>query len=301
VTDRALPRAPVVSVLYNGLRWLSSPDRDLFLLINRRRSMKVCKRILAGLTLLLSAAGLLLSLAGGVGVWVVKGPVTAKLTRIFERLDAALDLADQGLDHVKASLARAAERLDSVREERRQLAQPSGVASTAKRFLARSVQQGIAPELGDAHEKLHTVAEAAVVVNSVLEDVGNIPFLSIPGLDTDRLAEINKSLSGVESSAWEMLRLLGESGSGSGPDAADRFSQVDSTLKTMQRLIAEYEPQLTQARQRTEALKSWTLPWITPAAALVSFVCFWVAISQVSLLCHAWSWWGRLGHTATRP
>jgi len=39
--------------------------------------MKVCKRILAGRTLLLGTVMLLLSLAGGVGVWVVKEPATA--------------------------------------------------------------------------------------------------------------------------------------------------------------------------------------------------------------------------------
>jgi hypothetical protein len=33
--------------------------------------MKVCRRILAGLALLLGTSGLLLRLAGGVGVWVV--------------------------------------------------------------------------------------------------------------------------------------------------------------------------------------------------------------------------------------
>jgi hypothetical protein len=257
--------------------------------------MRHCKRILAGLVLLLGAAGLLLSLAGGVGVWIVKEPATAKATRIFGRIEAALDVADQGLDHVKSSLARAVERLDSAREEQRKLAQESRTPDVARRFLARTVQQRIAPGIGDAHEKLHTVAEAAVVVNSVLEDVGNIPFLSIPGLDTDRLAEINSNLSRVESSTWELLRLLGESGSEAGMDAANRLSQVERTLKTMQGLIAEYEPQLTQVRQRTETLKSWTLPWITPATILISAVCFWIALSQVSLMAHALSWWRHSG------
>src|SRR5262245_52091897 len=120
--------------------------------------MSVCKRILAGLTLLLSAAGLLLSVAGGVGVWVVKGPVRDKATWVFERVEAALGVADGGLDHVKTSLARAAARLGDVREEQRQLTREPRKADAARRFLARTVQQRVAPELGDAHEKLHTVA-----------------------------------------------------------------------------------------------------------------------------------------------
>jgi hypothetical protein len=256
--------------------------------------MNVCKRILAGLTLLLSAAGLLLSLAGGVGVWLVKGPATAEATRIFERIEAALNVADQGLDHVKTSLARAAERLDNARAEQRQLTRESGKMDAARRFLARAAQQRIAPEIEDAHEHLHTVAEAAVVVNSVLEDVGTFPFLSVTGLDLDRLAEINSLLAEVGPRAWELGRLLGEPGADSS-EAGTQLSRVDQTLKAMRGLIAEYEPQLTQVRQRTEALRDSTLPWVTPAAVLVSLACSWIALSQVSLLSHAWSWWKRLG------
>lgn len=253
--------------------------------------MRVCRRALAGLALLLGAAVLLLSLAAGVGVWVIKPTVSSKATFVFGRVDAALDVADQGLEHVKTSLARAAERLDTVREEQKQLAQKPQRGDATRRFLARTVQQQVAPEIGNAHEKLHAVAEAAVVVNSVLEDVGNFPFLAATGLDMDRLTELNGNLTRVESSAWELLRLLGEPEAGS--DAENRLSQVESALRKMRGLIAEYEPQLAQVRQRTEALKSHTLPWITPAAALVSVACFWVALSQISLLAHAWSWWKR--------
>jgi hypothetical protein len=259
--------------------------------------MSILIRFLAGLTLLLGIAGLLLSLAGGIGVWVVKGPVTAKATHVFERIAAALDLADQGLAQVKTSLARASERLGTVREEQRQIAQEPRRGDAARRLLARTVQQRVAPELGNAHEKLHTVAEAAVVVNSVLEDVGNFPFLSVAGLDMNRLTGINDGLTRVESSAWELLRLLGESGPEADAGAAStQLSQIDQTLKTMQGWIADYEPQLLQVRQRTEALQSRTLPWITPAAVLITLVCLWIALSQVSVLAHAWSWWQDSGH-----
>jgi hypothetical protein len=266
-------------------------------------SMKlIFKRILAGLTLLLGAAMLLLSLAGGIGVWIVKGPATAKATRIFERIEAALDAADQGLDHAETSVARAAERLDSAREEQRRLAQEPQRNNALRRLLARKVQQTIAPQLGDAHEKLHTVAEAAVVVNSVLEDVGNFPFLSVAGLDIDRLTEMNSRLADVGPAAWELSRLLGEPAPGPGADPAGaQLSRIEQALKTMRASIAEYQSQVTQVRERKEALKSKTLPWITPAAALISVACFWIALSQISLLSHACSWWKHPGLGNPRP
>jgi hypothetical protein len=256
--------------------------------------MSVCKRFLAGLTFLVSLAMLLLSLAGGAGVWVVKQPVTDKATHVFERVDAALDIAETSLEQVKASLARATERLDGVREERRKLAGNPPRLNTMRRFLAQTVQQRVAPELGNANEKLHTVAEAAVVVNSVLEDAGNFPLLSVSGLDLGDLTEMNNRLAGVAPAAWELSRMLGDSGSGTNGDAdSNQLSRVDQTLKTIQGWVADFEPRLTQVRQRTEVLKSRTLPWITPAAIVISVVCFWIALSQISLMCHACSWWKR--------
>jgi hypothetical protein len=259
----------------------------------------VVKRILSGITFLLSLGGLLLSLAGGVGVWMVKEPVTAGATQVFARIEAKFDIAEQSLNHVATSLANAAERLDRVRQKQRELAQKPQPNRTLQRILARKVQQRIAriaPQLGNANEELHTVAEAAVVVNSILEDVGSFPFLSISGLENDRLTEMNRRLAGVAPAAWELSRLLGEPGPGGDSDAAgDRLSRIERTVKTLRRFIAQYESQLQQVRQRTEGLKAATLQWITPASVLISLVCLWIALSQVSLLCHACSWWKHAG------
>jgi hypothetical protein len=270
-----------------------------------RRDTSVCKvasPVLAGLAFLLSTAALVFGIAAGIGVWIVKEPVTARATHIFERIEAALDIADKGLDHVKTSLANATARLDRVKQEQRKLAQEQGRNSTLGRLLARTVQQTIAPDLGNANEKLHTVAEAAAGVNSVLEDLGNFPLLAVSGLDLGRLQEINSRLAEVAPAAWELSRLLGDSGTGSDPDAAGtQLSRVEQALKTMQGWITAYEPRFMQVRQQVEGLKAMTLPWITPATVVVSLVCLWIALSQVSVLCHAWSWWRHSGHEKLQP
>src|SRR5262249_41687338 len=146
-----------------------SARRPIAYVLNGERSMKIVKRILAGLTLLVSVVMLLLSLAGGVGVWIVKGPVTDKATPTFERIEGALDVADQNTEPAKASLARATERLKKAREEQEELARKAQPNSALRRILARKALQTVAPDMGNAHDKLHTVAEAAVVINAVLE------------------------------------------------------------------------------------------------------------------------------------
>src|SRR5262245_38283348 len=84
-----------------------------------------------------------------------------------------------------------------------------------------------------------------------------------------------------------------------GPDssaAANQLSRIERTLNRLRGMIGEFDPWLTLVRQRTELLKSKTLPWITPAAVILSAVYFWIALSQVSLMVHAWSWWRRAAH-----
>jgi hypothetical protein len=260
--------------------------------------MKYCNRILAGIVFLLAVAALLLSLAGGVGVWIVKEPATTRATQLFARIDASLTVAEQGLEHARTSLDRAAERLETARAKH---AQAPRTNNAARRLLARSVQSLVAPDVGGAHQTLHTVAEAAVVLNSVLEDLGSLPFLSVSGLDVGPLTEVNNRLSVVESSAWELTRLLGEPGTDPNSDAGPPLSRIEQALTRIRRVVAEYEPQVKQVRQRTEQLKARTLSWITPAAVVVSVACFWIALSQVSLLCHACSWWRRAAHNDRGP
>jgi multidrug resistance efflux pump len=259
--------------------------------------MRACKRALAGLTILLSAIGLLLGIAGGVGVWVVRRPVIERATHVFDRIESALATADQNLDQAGTSLARAAENLDSAREEQRRLSE-GNKPGALRRLAARKAQQKIAPQFGNAREKLHTVAEAAVVVNSVLDDVGNFPLLATAGLDLDSVAAMNSRLAGVAPAAWDLSRLLAESGKGQGADDSAQLSRVDRALKTMRRSVADYKSEVAGARARVEALRAKTLPWITPATAILSFVCLWVALSQLSLLGRACSWWKHAGQAS---
>jgi hypothetical protein len=246
--------------------------------------MNFCKGIVSALALLLAIVGLLLSLVVGVGVWVVKEPVTDRVTYVYGRVDAGLDLAEKKLDHAQASLTNAAERLESVKEDRRKLAQDPRPDNPIRRVIAGKIQRTVAPMLGVAHEDLHFVAEAAVVVNSVLDDLGSSPLLSVTGLDMDRLREMNSNLAKIGPAAWELSQLLG----GAQPDT--ELSQIEQFLTTVREGVVDYQAQVRRVRQQATEVKTRTLYWITPAAILVSCVCLWIALSQICVMSRAWSW-----------
>jgi hypothetical protein len=253
--------------------------------------MKLCKRIFAAVALLLSAAGLLICLTGAAGVWMLAGPVTDRANQLFGRIERALDIVDVGVSHAGSSLAEAAQRLDSARQEQSQIPQGAGWSNVTRRLLARTVQQSVIPDIRDANETLHKVAEAAVVINSVLEDIGSVPFLASSGLDLDRLTDLNQRLSDVGPAAWELSRLLGEPPPEGGDDtAANRLSRVEETLKTMRISVDDFGSRVMEVRERTAALKSNVQSWIRLARAILPPVFLWLALSQASVLVHAWRW-----------
>lgn len=248
--------------------------------------MSVSRSVLGGLAMVLAATALVLSLAVAIGIWVVKRPAEDRLAHVFRRISGALTMADQGLDSVRKSLAAAAERLDGVKTEQRKTAQESRNGNTARRMMARTVQQRIAPEISNAHEKLHTVAEAAVVVNAVLADMENFPFLSALGFEVGDMTELNNTLTQVESSAWELGRLFVENESDA--EATAQMSRIEVSLTKLQELLASYESKVKLVRQRTDEVQAKTESWATPVAIFISLAGFWVAVSQLCVLSRAW-------------
>jgi hypothetical protein len=250
--------------------------------------MTLVWRVLILLVVVVAVAALLLSLTVGVGVWAVKGPVTDFTTRKFDKAEAALDKADRGLALVKSSLANADERLAEVR--RQQQAAPRD--NVARRLMAQMVQRAIAPQLGEAQAASTAIAEALVVAQSLLEDVAELPTEKT-GLDAERLTRLQGQLSQATPAVWELNRLLGDTEQ----DVDEQCSRIQLLLRSGQELAAGYESRLAEVRQQTERVRARTLAWMTPGAAIISVACFWIALSQLSVLSHAWSCWKRLGRS----
>jgi hypothetical protein len=248
-----------------------------------------CKRILRFLVLLVSTSVLLLSLVGGIGVWVIREPTMVKASAIFGRVEAALDVVDEGLGGARNSLARAIERSETAHQEQRNLNQHPQPKNGKRKALALAVKRSLPQAVEDSRRKLNTVAEASVVVNSILQDVGTLPFLSASGLGHERLTELNQRLAQVGPAAWELSEVLGDPDSDANA-AGEQFSRISKTMQTIRSSLDEYEPKVAQVRARTTQLKDGTPSWLTAAAVLISALCFWIALSQASLIWQVWSW-----------
>lgn len=255
--------------------------------------MRPVRWLLSVLVMVVAVVVGLAALAGGVGVWVVKAPLTARTTQLLDRADKALEVAGVALREADTSLDRALASVQSVKEGHARLTGNTAQDRPALSLIALSLQDGLLPQVHDARQRLLVAAEAAVAIQSVLGGIGDFPLLSISPLDQERLQQVSTDLGRVGASAQELRAMLTSAAGGDGVAPAavgSRAGDIQQVLQEVRVLAAEYARKVAQVRTEVGTLRSRVLAWIGPATVVVSALLFWIALSQVSVLAHAWSW-----------
>ncbi len=118
-----------------------------------RRFLGILRPILAYLVVAFSIVGVLLCVAGTVGVWIVRGSIDDRITRGVARVDAGLGQAQEKLHRINAGLS----------------------------------------TINDAtlDPTLTTLPTPLITLNSVLQALDRLPFARVPTLDTDRLQALS--------------------------------------------------------------------------------------------------------------
>jgi hypothetical protein len=254
--------------------------------------MSFVRRLLAVVVILVSAAFLIAALAGSISVWVVKQPLIERTTKIGDRVDRALALAERGLGEVDAGLQKATESVNAIKDNHAKLGGDKEQNRFLMRLIAMRIDEGLAPQVQDTRQRLLAVTEAAVAINSVLGDLNELPSGSISGPDADRLKQISDLLQRLAASAQELNGMLtNPKPEGVSADAVGaRVINIDQVLQTIRARVAEYLLQVTDFKQQVDTLRSRILRGVNLGTPIASLVFLWIAVSQVSLLVHAWSW-----------
>jgi hypothetical protein len=161
-------------------------------------------------------------------------------------------------------------------------------------LAAWKINNEFASQVSDARATLTSVSQAAIVFNSLVQDFDQAPLGSIPKVDVERLQASTERLSEVGKSAQELSGLLSRPSNQEAPmtaaDLASRATPIENTLTEVQAVAADVEAHVTDVKTRVGWIRSGAPNWITWVALAVTGVLFWVAISQVSLMCHSWRW-----------
>ena len=250
--------------------------------------MTFLKRIVGLIFLLLSLAGIGLCVAGVVGIWQVRPPLTQRTEHAFGRVEGALDDANKTLTELGGLLERAGQNLKEVKD-----ATPPPQATMTDKLrqdMAVKVVQQMVPGVGNIRPNLQKLIETTAVANSILGDLQEMPAGTIPFLNRDSLSQMDSHVVKLSAATQDLANVFGAPVAAGDTSANQVISRIEDALQRITALIDEYRTKVEDVRGRIKTLQTqvqWGIHWGSVAAM---GLLVWFTIAQISLLVHAWSW-----------
>jgi hypothetical protein len=250
------------------------------------------KRVLAAIVMVISALVLVLSLAGIVGAWIVRGQLATDLVGIATKAEARATQAKQGVDRLDAALTRAHDQVLVVEHE----VQAFGADLEQNRPLLSAISERLGLELGplfdSVREIMTTIRETVVAVNTATEAINAIPFISIPVPEMEKLEKLSQDVDSVRTQVQDLRTAIDQRRSeiiqGAVSIVTTPTSQMGTALGEMQATVSGYSEQLGAVQERLSSFKSAIGGWLTWAAVILTLILLWFAFSQAGLLVLGW-------------
>lgn len=258
-------------------------------------SMKTFKRILAGILIAVSALGLILCLAGIIGVWVINQPLTERLTGALDQAEIVLTLSQNRLGQIDVELTAAESVLANLTEQVTQAGDLLSENSPTLTFLSNTLGTELKPKIETTAEVISTLRETAISVNTTLETANSLPFVSVPSLPMEKLNAIDQQMQEMVTS----VKSLGETVKNVEAGIIERSStailvpvekltglieKVHTPIVNFNSTLSDVEIRVVEANQRIPSLIDW-------GSVLVTLILLWFILAQASLLYGGWYYW----------
>jgi hypothetical protein len=252
---------------------------------------KLIRRVTGALLLLLGALGLALSLAGMVGCWLVRPPLTQKASQVCERSEKLLGITAESAGKIKATLEKARANLAHVRKESAAPPPPDKLPAMLRATLRRKARD-LSPQIEQARQIAGNVVDFAAVLSPLLEGLNDLPFGPVGELDPEQVNDISKRVTALGGAAQKLDAMLGElpGQQASLDEVSEHAARMDEQLSEAAARVGALADRAARARARVAEVHSQLPDWITGAAVVLTVVLFWIALGQLSLLVHGWSW-----------
>lgn len=255
----------------------------------------------AGLGIILVAsAGLMLCLAGIVGVWVAKSHVDALGEKLFEVAEDSLAFMDKKLDRVETVFGNVHRRIGTLSTAVDCFPQKQAEAETETTSLLKTLDEEVFEPLKSAQTWLDSTHAVAVGVEKVSEAVVSSDYAASHE-DSVGVA-IAGRLEDVSESVVEILTTL--------KDARQGLIDLRDDVLSARRIAVTIVAHLTQAENRMANLCERTgrlhagvvemaeeiadvrasfQSWTMMGSALLTLLLAWFAASQIGMMLHGWS------------
>lgn len=253
----------------------------------------------AGLgSILLSVLGLLVCIAGMVGVWAAKSRVDRVGDALFGAADETLAFVEVKLDRVQQALAKSQQRLAGVSTLAERLKNAEVDVRQACEPLLQALNAAF-DELKSAESWLESGHAVANQIRRISEAVGSSEYAtarqdssgatvaSRVQESSEAVAEMLARLQAMRQELME-LRNRGKLTREAAVGTAARVADLDGRLAILSARIGKLESQVETTRAASGNLRQRVRQWIALAIVSVTGVLLWFGISQIGMMRFGW-------------
>ncbi len=245
--------------------------------------------------IILSVLVMVLTISGVVGVWAVNEPLTTTILDILKPLEEALSFAADLLERIGGLVERARGVVDTIDA----MAEALGANIEENRLILNLISKALGdelePVLETVGEVVDTVNTAATTLDNAVKVVKALPFPYLDQYQAEitRLEEASAEVLELTASLQDLETRVDERRSETAEDIVSvvttRTSKMHAILDEVQADVDYYDAQVSDLQERVALLKARIPLWIDLAAIVITVLLLWLALSQVSVFIHGWS------------
>ncbi len=254
--------------------------------------MRTVKRILSIVVMVISALMLVLSPVGIAGAWIVRGQLRGNLEEIVTAAETRAETVQQELDRLESTLSRAIDEVATVEREVERLGADLEQNTPLLTAISDRLGLQLSPLIDKAGELVVTIRETVAAVNSIVESVNALPFVSSPVSELEKLNRLSQDLDDLVEEIQDLRTTIDQRQSeivqGAVTLITTPTSQIGDMLETMQATVLGYGQEIDSLLEGLSRLCSSVERGLTWGAVILTLVLLWLAVSQVGMVVLAW-------------
>lgn len=259
--------------------------------------LDLTKRILVGILMVLAAVGLIVNMAGLVGVWIAHGPARSDVTNVAGRMTHALGTVDNGLTRVNTLVQDAQTTVTQVNNEAAQLSDRIETNSLVAAKINQLVDNNLAPRIENVGTNASAIRDAFVTFNSVVAVVSRLPGVNESPLDA-KLSSVSDRAQEARAAVQDLRTTLAEAKGGLVTKAAvvtQVTARINTALAQIQAIVNKYQAKVADKQARVTSASNRILTLINLLAVSLTILFIIFALGLVLLIWVCWQY-VRTGH-----
>ncbi len=258
-------------------------------------------RLLGLIFIILSASGLLFSLAGIAATWIIGPRLNQNLVGLLDSFSETLSTTDNGLSVLENALQDSLNNLELVVHSLDDLGDTVADLSSSLDSSGELIGDDLRLTILNTQTALSSAATSAVLIDNTVKFIARLPII---GADYQPDVPLHTSLEQVAGSLEDVPESLEEieqnlNDTADGLDAlrldldilGENIASMDEDLENAQEVVMDYRDIITNVQQKTDELHSHFPSYMIIAGLTLSALFFWLGTALLNVLIQGIKYW----------